>query len=201
MPKAFDTKEKVAIRAALMQKGLEHFERYGVRKARIDDICREIGIAKGSFYAFFPSKEELFMAIVEDRETAHMADIVAFIDTAPGDDRARAGGFFDLIRDKIERDPVLNLVLAHGEIAHLVRKLGPQRFEAGQERDRRFAVSAAEHWQAASGRRIDAADLLSLMTITLSVATQRAQMTPDQYRPAIALLRDMFVDRLVGAAA
>ena len=199
MPKAFDAREKAAIRDALMRVGLEHFERHGVRQARVEDICREVGIAKGSFYSFFASKEELFMTIVEAREAVHMADMLAFIDAPQRNPRRRAEGFFDLIMAKLETDPVLNLVLAHGELQHLVLKLGPERFEAGQRRDRAFARRAAQRWQRAGSGAIAAQDLLGLMTIALSVAVQRAQMTPAQYKPTVRLLRELFVSRILGA--
>ena len=199
MARAFDDKDRTAIRTTLVQVGMAHFERYGIRQTRIEDICRAAGIAKGSFYTFFPSREELFMTIVEEREAAHMRDMLAYVDSAKGNDRQRAMGFFDLILGKIEADPILNIVLAHGEIPHLVLKLGAARFEAGHRKDRAFARTAARHWNRTGGRPVSAADLLGLMTIALSIAMQRRQMTNEQYRPTVALLRQLFVDRLAGA--
>ena len=184
-----------------MQAGLKHFERHGVRSARIEDMCHDVGIAKGSFYAFFPSKEELFMTIVEARERQHMDDMFAFIAAEKGTERDRAGGFFDLIRRKLETDPVLNLVLRHGEVAHLVRKLGPARFEASQRRDRDFAESAVKRWRDAGGSPVEPGDLLGLMTIALTLATQRENMSRDQYESTAALLRELFVDRIAGRPA
>ena len=198
MPKAFDATEKAAIRAALLRVGFQHFERLGVRQTRVEDICREVGIAKGSFYSFFPSREELFMTIVEAREAEHVADMLAFIGRPRLTPRRRAAGMFDLIMEKLETDPVLNLVLAHGEIQHLVLKLGPERFETGQRLDRAFARRAAKDWREAGGGTISADDLLGLMTIALSVAVSRRQMTPAQYAPTVRLLRELFISRLVG---
>lgn len=196
MPKAFSEAEKDAIRSSLADAALRHFERTGIRAARVDDICHDVGIAKGSFYAFFPSKEELFMAIVGAREAQHRTDMLAYIDGSKGSAAVRARGFFDLILRKIEDDPILNLVVANNEAPHLLRKLGPERFARAQQEDRDFARDASRRWKKVTGTAIDAADLLSLMTITLSVATQRRQMTADQYEPAIKLLRDLFAARL-----
>lgn len=196
MAKAFSVSERDTIRASLLVAALRNFQRKGVRAARVDDICREVGIAKGSFYAFFPSKEELFMDIVGEREAQHRADMLAYIDASKGNALASARGFFDLILRKIESDPILNLVVANNEAAHLLRKLGPERFARAQQEDRDFAHTAARRWKKVIGVAIDAADLLSLMTIALSVATQRRQMTDDQYKPAIKLLRELFATRL-----
>lgn len=47
------------------------FNRFGYRRTVVDDIAREVGIAKGSIYLHFKTKEELFLALVE-REQAQV---------------------------------------------------------------------------------------------------------------------------------
>ncbi|MFH0883423.1 MAG: TetR/AcrR family transcriptional regulator [bacterium] len=42
-----------------------HFEKYGYKRTVIDDIAREVGIAKGTFYLHFKSKQELYLRIVQ----------------------------------------------------------------------------------------------------------------------------------------
>lgn len=37
----------------------EMFFRLGIRSVSIDDICRELGMSKKTFYVYFPSKDEL----------------------------------------------------------------------------------------------------------------------------------------------
>lgn len=202
MAKAFETEEREAIRAALMELGLRRFAQAGIRAARVDDICRDVGIAKGSFYAFFPSKEDLFMAIVEKRETQHRQDMIGFLKAVSGPAHAAAGRLFDMIMVQIETDPVLNIVLANGEIPHLRRKLGDERFAAGQVADLTFAREAADLWsRSARPRPLSGDDLLALLTLMLSVASQRQIMTPDQYGPAVGMLRQLFITRLTGATS
>lgn len=199
VPKAFETTERESIRLALMDKGLRRFAQAGIRAARIDDFCRDVGIAKGSFYAFFPSKEDLFMAIVEKREELHRNEIARFLEDARGASHLVARKFFDMIMMQIESDPVLNIVLANGEIPHLRRKLGDERFAAGQMADLEFARTASRLWGRRAGRRpVSAADLLALLTIMLSLGTHRTNMTVDQYGAAVALLRQLFVAKLAG---
>src|SRR5882672_3664681 len=41
------------------------FLRYGVKRTALDDVVREAGIAKGTLYLYFDSKEALFAAIAE----------------------------------------------------------------------------------------------------------------------------------------
>lgn len=198
MPRAFDPIERRRIHTALIATGMRHFERSGLRTARVDDICRDVGIAKGSFYAFYPSKEELFMAIVAAREDQHRRDMLAFVDASNSAPAERAAGFFDLVLAKIETDPILNILVLNGELAHLMRRLGPERFAQSEADDRAFVEEIARRWQHNGAQPIDPADLFGLMAICLSVAVQRRQMTEAQYRPTIALLREMFIARLAG---
>jgi len=41
------------------------FLRYGVKRTALDDVVREAGIAKGTLYLYFDSKDALFAAIAE----------------------------------------------------------------------------------------------------------------------------------------
>lgn len=48
----------------LRDAGVVAFARHGYADVSVDDICQATGIAKGSFYRHFSSKEELFFAVV-----------------------------------------------------------------------------------------------------------------------------------------
>ncbi|MBV9467067.1 MAG: TetR/AcrR family transcriptional regulator [Solirubrobacterales bacterium] len=52
-------------RQALVQAARRVFERDGFLDARITDITAEAGVAAGSFYTYFRSKEEAFAAVIE----------------------------------------------------------------------------------------------------------------------------------------
>lgn len=62
MPK-FNDKEKDMIYKNLQIEGEKLFSIYGLKKVTVDDIVNAVGIAKGSFYAFYKNKEELFMEL------------------------------------------------------------------------------------------------------------------------------------------
>lgn len=52
-------------RARLVDVAIDMFTRYGVKKTSIEDVARAAGIAKGSVYLEFRSKEDLFRAAAE----------------------------------------------------------------------------------------------------------------------------------------
>ncbi len=62
MPR-FKDAEREAIQTALLQEGERLFSTHGLKKVTVDDLSEAANISKGSFYAFYQSKEHLFMAI------------------------------------------------------------------------------------------------------------------------------------------
>jgi AcrR family transcriptional regulator len=53
-------------RQQLLQAATWVFARKGYRRAAISDIIVRAGVARGTFYLYFASKEQVFLAIVED---------------------------------------------------------------------------------------------------------------------------------------
>lgn len=50
------------VRSRVLQAAVVAFSRHGYHEVTVDDVCRAAGIAKGSFYRHFASKEDLFFA-------------------------------------------------------------------------------------------------------------------------------------------
>ena len=59
-----DTKQ--ATRARLLAAAAQEFARAGLERANVDAISLAAGYAKGTIYNYFASKEELFLAVVEE---------------------------------------------------------------------------------------------------------------------------------------
>jgi AcrR family transcriptional regulator len=57
---------KQATRARLLAAAADEFGRVGLARANVDAISLAAGYAKGTIYNYFPSKEELFLAVVEE---------------------------------------------------------------------------------------------------------------------------------------
>ncbi len=59
------------------------FRHFGYRKTTVADIARAAGVAKGSIYLHFPSKEDIFLTIISARATVLAAGMEA-IASQPG---------------------------------------------------------------------------------------------------------------------
>src|SRR5438445_13837860 len=69
-------KEKQALtRECLMHSAARVFTRRGLQQASIDEVAGDAGFTKGAFYANFKSKEELFLAMLDERFAERIEDI------------------------------------------------------------------------------------------------------------------------------
>ena len=62
MPR-FTEQEKEIISSKLLIEGEKLFALHGLKKVTVDDLVAAVNISKGSFYAFYPSKEHLYVDI------------------------------------------------------------------------------------------------------------------------------------------
>jgi len=53
-------------RSRIMSAAAEHFSTRGYNAASVDDICREARVSKGAFYHHFPSKQAIFLALLQE---------------------------------------------------------------------------------------------------------------------------------------
>jgi AcrR family transcriptional regulator len=90
-------------RFGLMESAARVFARRGLQQASIDEVAGDAGFTKGAFYANFKSKEELFLAMLDDR-FAQRIDAIEQVWSSGGDmrDKARQAGqdFADYLSDE-----------------------------------------------------------------------------------------------------
>lgn len=64
MPQIFDEAGREKVRINLLESGYELIKNHGLKKTSISDIATSAGIATGTFYNFFKTKEEFVYQIV-----------------------------------------------------------------------------------------------------------------------------------------
>lgn len=94
------TERKAETRARLLASAVTVLAHRGVERASIDEVAEHAGFTKGAFYASFASKQDLFLAMVDD----HFADVLGRLDDVLRhdvelEDQAREGAasFMDYI--------------------------------------------------------------------------------------------------------
>lgn len=134
MPTEFTTQERERIRETLITEGRRLFTKYGLKRTAIAELCRAAGIAKGSFYAFFTSKEDLFMAVL-DREEEFRHQLLEEIYREAPDTRSALELLFRRGLQFLEQSEFLQQLYTEDTYPQLLRKLGQERLEAHQHKD------------------------------------------------------------------
>lgn len=78
MSRKFSPQEKDYIRHQLITVGKQLFATFGYRKTSINDLTKRVGIAQGTFYHFFRSKEALYFHILEQEENIIRQKLMTF---------------------------------------------------------------------------------------------------------------------------
>lgn len=70
--------------AEIVEAALAVFAEKGFAAARLDEIARTAGVSKGALYLYFPTKEELFRAVVEQAIAPNVRDLRRMLAQHPG---------------------------------------------------------------------------------------------------------------------
>lgn len=69
MPKIVSEEEREKVREAIYQKTIVLIRQKGIRGITVDDIANAVGISKGSFYHYYPSKEAGLYEVIRRSES------------------------------------------------------------------------------------------------------------------------------------
>ena len=137
MPKAFTEQEKELIRKRLLEQGYKQFSAYGLRKTNIEEVASACGISKGAFYLFYPSKEALFMDVVEQVEQRFRQELFAMVDLPGPSPRARLFALLHHGFHRVKTIPLLQF-LTGSDYDLLIRRVPPETFQEHVAHDRAF---------------------------------------------------------------
>lgn len=111
-------RRKEARPAEIIEAGLAEFARHGFAAARLDDVARRAGVAKGTIYLYFPDKEALFLAAARSRVGPIFEKVVPMVEAFPGTTRELLRLLFATAhRQIVESDlkVILRIVIGEGE--------------------------------------------------------------------------------------
>src|SRR5476649_902735 len=109
-------KSGVARREAILKAALEEFSARGFEAARLDDVARRAGIAKGTIYLYFSDKETLFQELVRS-EISPIVGTLEHVSHVEAPIRMIAEQFVELfVREIIEtrRKDIIRLIISEG---------------------------------------------------------------------------------------
>lgn len=197
MPRAHTEEEVARIRRNLLEKGRARFERQGLLRTTIAELCEDASIGKGSFYKFYPSKEELFVAISHLEERRFRQDL---LDDLAGDShRKLVLGLLEAPSRRLREHPFLRSLLDPETIAELNLRLGSKRMRADQESDREFFIDLARRWKKMGilNKSVAPEDVFAALSGLFLVELGRPLMHETDIDRSLTTMRNALVDAWV----
>jgi AcrR family transcriptional regulator len=196
MPRAFNDVERARIRERLIAAGKKAINRSGLRLLVVDDVSREAGISKGSFYSFFPSREDFILSVFESWELEYRGTLLKEITERTGSPQEKLERFFIEAFGMLNREPGLARISSQ-EIERLIEGLPPERIIAHQSNDLLVLSQAFAEW--AEGNLIDRKDLEALpgvISALFSIALHKDDFRQGSYEAAVRLISESLAMRL-----
>lgn len=200
MPRAFTEAERERIKGKLIAAGKRLINKAGLRHFVVDEAAREAGISKGSFYSFFPSREDFILSVLESWESEYRGALIRGITEGGGTPRERIEKFFLGAFQILEHEPGLARLRAT-EIQAVIDRLPPERIEAHQAMDNRVLKETFGGWisQGLAPRGLLDA-LRGLIPALFSIVLYRDGFPPGTYQPAVRLIAEALALRISSGA-
>jgi AcrR family transcriptional regulator len=199
MAKAFTQPDKDQIKNTLLQKGREYFIKYGLKKTSVDELVRAAGIAKGSFYKFFDSKEALFFSVHEESERKLRTDLMQRLESAkePADKlRLFLKNSFLIL----EEDPLLRVAFGTGEFENLSGLITSEQYREHYQQGIVFMEGLLKHWQEQGiVRQLDITIASNLIASVFYLYIQKEALGEEMYARVTDMLIECLVSYLCGS--
>jgi AcrR family transcriptional regulator len=198
MPRAFNESDRERISAKLIAEGKRLINKVGIRRLSVDELVQAVGISKGSFYAFYPSREEFILTVFESWESEYRGALIREITEGKGTPRQRIERFFLGAFEILEREPGLAR-LGIKEIQSVIERLPPERIEAHQANDNRVLGATFGRWVKdglVPAQLLDA--FRGLVPALFSIAMHQEDFPPGSYHPAVKLIAEALALRIAG---
>ena len=188
----FSEEKRAYIRRELLETGRELFARYGLKKTTIADLTEPVGIANGTFYQFFDSKERLYLEILT-REQEAFADRVDDLLADVSGPQEGITAYLQLTIEEIETNPLIQQLVVEDDWERLVQEFSEDELAEQREQELGYLLPYVRTWQA-DGQLVDGDPraITGAINAAAFVALHREEFGDDLY-PAV---RDTLVESL-----
>ncbi|MBD2871780.1 TetR/AcrR family transcriptional regulator [Paenibacillus sp. IB182493] len=198
MPKKFTEKEKDWIQHKLLEEGRRRFAASGLRKTSVEDLTKACGIAQGSFYLFFASKEVLFYQLLLEEEQRIR---VTLLESYLAEDVVAKESIKRFMLEAfrlLSESPLMKQMYLEGDFEQLVRKLPAEMLERNFAEDRDALMPVIRRWQASgllAGTRPEL--IVGMLRSLLLLSLHKKEIGEAVFDETIALLIDLITEGML----
>ncbi len=172
----FSEQEREYIRNQLLNHGRELFGDHGLNKTTISDLTKKAGIAQGTFYHFFESKEALYFEIVEQEERYIREELLHKVLLKGKLTKATFRDFLQKALQFLDESPILRQLFDKSTMNQLLRKLPQEKLDSNNQGDIDFLVPYIKKWQEDGVLKQLSPDIIVSMIRSLIILSLQKEM-------------------------
>jgi len=200
MARTFSEREKKSIKNNLYSKGKELFSTLGLKKTTIDDLVNSAGIGKGSFYKFFPSKEILYLEILEEEEKNIRSSMALEHLNGKNLTKENLKDFLSGISIYIDKNPILLKMFDENSLELIMRKIPPERIAQHMKNDSKWFSALFQNWKTEGYLPNENEDVISALFRSIFILfTQKEVIGKDLFLPTMDLLFDFIAAGVINS--
>jgi len=137
--RGFSDEERKRIRRDLLKAGRRLFAKHGLKKTTIEDLTDDVDIGTSTFYRFYNSKEDLYIAVLKDtgEDVYRRMEKKGF--TEIDDPQEAVEGFLRFVVNEVERNPLARQITVDPETRRKLQDhMSSQERAVKNEADRRL---------------------------------------------------------------
>ncbi|WP_051541380.1 TetR/AcrR family transcriptional regulator [Caldalkalibacillus mannanilyticus] len=143
----FNDEEKIYLRQKLVTEGKKQFGQLGLKKTSVALLTEAVGIAQGSFYLFYESKEELYFTILEMEEAELRQQLLHSVNLEEKLTKEALKTFLKKGIALIENNPFFQQLYTENVLEIVMRKLPTSRLEQHFQQDSDVFFPIILSWQ------------------------------------------------------
>ncbi|MBB4826772.1 AcrR family transcriptional regulator [Sporosarcina luteola] len=198
MARKFSDQEKQVIKHQLFNEGKFLFETYGPQKTNIGELTKKVGVAQGTFYQFYSSKEELYFEVIEQEEKMIQTKLRNKIEDLPVLTKKDFEDFLHTAEQSLSNSPIIKQLYDENIMAWLMRKVPTEKLTTNTQQDLEFFLPLIERWQFAGQMRPLAPKIIiNMIRSLILLAFQRNKIGEEVYEETMSQFITMMAEHLV----
>jgi AcrR family transcriptional regulator len=189
MPKPFSEEEKYQIKLKLLQAASDSMVQFGIKKTSIDELVRIVGISKGGFYLFYPSKESLIFDVIQTTQENIREDLKQVLLEKWDTPRELFVRFLEFLFNVFDEYPIMKIIAQPEEMSILMRSVPLERQQSEHKDDDDFFMTIFDEWKTRGlVSHIDSEVLAGIPRLVMALMLQKEMIGKDRFDDLMNLL-------------
>ncbi|WP_132057015.1 TetR/AcrR family transcriptional regulator [Halorussus amylolyticus] len=192
--RGFDDDERERIRRELRETGRDLFARHGLEKTTIADLTDPVGIATGTFYRFYDSKDRLYYEVLREEGERLAEEIIGKSLAVEDDPEDAIVAFLTLLCDEMETNPLVHRLVVDDDLRRLTEQFTDAEMQAERDESMAYLTPFIEAWQDEGKLRAGDPEVLAgVLGMAKFVPYHREDFHDDEYYRDV---RETFIETL-----